>query len=123
MGKQSGRNVKFSPVSGLKIVGERTQEMDTQISKLSLQENRSVYLEEQKQQFIQRFVRRIVAAVIQESKVTDAQHYLFTDVTESGTSSAFPFKYMDQLLSSLRRAFPDCVIEYRKGYGVLIDWA
>ena len=96
--------------------------MDTQISKLSLQENRSAYLEDQRQQFIQRFVRRIVAAVIQESKVTDAQHYLFTDITESGTSSAFPVKYMDQLLSSLRRAFPDCVIEYRKGYGVLIDW-
>jgi len=123
MGRNSAQHVKFSPVSGLKIVGERTPEMDTQISKLLLQENRSVYLEEQKQQFIQRFVRRIVAAVIQESKVTDAQHYLFTDVTESGTSSAFPIKYMDQLLSSLRRAFPDCVIEYRKGYGVLIDWS
>lgn len=97
--------------------------MDTPISKRSLQENRSVYLEDQRQQFIQRVVRRIVAAVIQESKVTDAQHYLFTDLTESGTSSAFPIKYMDQLLSSLRRTFPDCVIEYRKGYGVLIDWA
>lgn len=97
--------------------------MDVPISRKSLQENRQHYLKEQISQLIQRFARRIVAAVIQESKVTDAQHYLFTDITRTGASSAFPVQYMDQLLSSLRILLQDCDIEYKEGYGVLIDWS
>lgn len=96
--------------------------MTTPVSRKTLQDNRQAYLDEQIVKTVQRFTRIIYAAVIQESATSDARCYVFSDITSSDISAAFPLKHIDLLLSSLRHLFPDCDVGYVKERGIIIGW-
>ena len=93
-----------------------------------LQANRADHIKTQIQNYVNHWVRKLYAQVIQASKQSDQTRYVFSDITE--TTGPLLFSYTGSLqeccaeavVSELRKKFPDSDIQYDNRV-LTIDWS
>ena len=95
--------------------------MDKPITKKTLQENRTLYREEQERKLVQMWTQRICAEVVQKSKMTDSKIHTWKNATDKG-DNIIPAEVAGKLVTSLQACLVECKIQY-VAPNLTIDWS
>jgi hypothetical protein len=98
------------------------------MTRAMLQANRTEHIKTQIQNYVNHWVRRLYANVIQASKQSDQTRYVFSDIAETTDPLFFPYSgslqecCVEAVVSELRKKFPDSDVQYDNRV-LTIDWS